>query len=72
MDIKHIDLNECLVKEGREYVPLMLIDYWTDIDLNKKLVLLDIPPTPYIWPTYFHNITDCSDQKWNGPSSLHR
>jgi hypothetical protein len=40
MDIKHIDLNECLVKEGREYVHLMLIDYWTDIDLNKKLVLL--------------------------------
>jgi hypothetical protein len=38
MDIKHIDLNECLVKEGREYVHLMLIDYWTDIDLNKKLV----------------------------------
>jgi hypothetical protein len=24
--------------------------------------------------TYFHNqnITDCSDQKWKGPSSLHR
>jgi hypothetical protein len=30
--------------------------------------------TPHICPTYFHNqnITDCSDQKWKGPSSLHR
>jgi hypothetical protein len=32
------------------------------------------PPAPHICPTYFHNqnITDCSDQKWKGPSSLHR
>ena len=30
-------------------------------------------PAPHICPTYFHNqnITDCSDQKWKGPS-LHR
>ena len=29
---------------------------------------------PHICPTYFHNqnITDTSDQKWKGPSSLHR
>jgi hypothetical protein len=28
----------------------------------------------HICPTYFHNqnITDCSDQKWKRPSSLHR
>jgi hypothetical protein len=45
----------------------------------KKLVLLwaqltKIPPAPHICPTYFHNqnITDCSYQKWKGPSSLHR
>jgi hypothetical protein len=33
-----------------------------------------LSPTPHICPTYFHNqnITDCSDQKWKGPSSLHR
>jgi hypothetical protein len=47
---------------------------------NIKLVLLwaqltkKYPPPSHICPTYFHNqnITDCSDQKWKGPSSLHR
>ena len=47
---------------------------------QSKLVLLwaqltkIYPPAPHICPTYFHNqnITDCSDQKWKGPSSLHR
>jgi hypothetical protein len=30
------------------------------------------PPAPHICPPYFHNqnITDCSDQKWKGPSSI--
>jgi hypothetical protein len=32
---KYIDLNECVVKEGREYVHVLLIDCWTDCDLNK-------------------------------------
>ena len=37
-------------------------------------VSYDIPPAPHICPTYFHNqnITDCSNQKWKGPSTLHR
>jgi hypothetical protein len=38
------------------------------------VILVLYTPVPHICPTYFlnQNITDRSDQKWKGPSSLHR
>jgi hypothetical protein len=47
---------------------------WLDRTENRIFTLW--PPAPHICPTYFHNqnitCSDCSDQKWKGPSSLHR
>jgi hypothetical protein len=53
-----------LLAHGRWFSPK-----WTLVLLWAQLIKI-YPPTPHICPTYFHNqnITDCSDQKWKGPS----
>ena len=66
----------------RSFITRKCVRTWELICISKEiqdqyyceLCSLRYTPAPHICPTYFHNqnITDCSDQKWKGPSSLHR
>jgi hypothetical protein len=54
------------------YIEYTFIHFGMSISCKQRTLL--ISTAPHICPTYFHNqnITDCSDQKWKGPSFLHR